>query len=123
MIPFHEQWTLGMLIDALAKRPDDQSIRFDFAGYYPGELCSHRGFYECLAIIPTRALILASETRRRLGAAVGQDFAGYKGGVYRMTRDTPLWVVSDRGDHSSTIITGIEDCDYMTILRTKWIEV
>lgn len=87
-----QQYTLGMLIDVLAARAPDQHVWFDFGQLVPTDVDSYRGYYDHLAIgfaedmAPTVGAFLP-----KLRDAVGAKFHGYKGGEYRMTRDTPLW--------------------------------
>ena len=121
-----EQWTLGMLIDALEKRPADQDVRFDFGYMVPANVSSYRGYYEDLAIsfahCNERENNSVGRTLEGLRAAVGKVFTGYKGGNYRADRDTALWV-ANYGESGGTAVVGVaEECDYVTIIRTKWID-
>lgn len=89
-----ETLTLGELIDALAECPPDAPVFFDFAGLTPGEFASYRGDYSHLVLTwqqdaePENAVDVLTKAM----AAVGQSFMGYKGGLYRMSRETPVWV-------------------------------
>jgi hypothetical protein len=115
--------TLGELIDALKRRPADDTVRFDFCGYVPGELMSYRGFYDHLAIEPTSVgRPSVGEFLTRLRGAVGSKHTGYKGGTFVMRIDTPIWCAG-YGQASSTAIVGIYDCSYMTVIRTEWVAV
>lgn len=122
MIAAPGQWTLGELITALEKRPQDEHVSFDFGGCAPTNLASYRGYYEDMALgftenglAPTVADLL---TRLRKGLCA--TFTGWKGGEYDMDGGTTLWVANP-GCTGSTAIVGIEDCEYWTVLRTKWI--
>jgi len=114
---------LGELIDLLKVRPKDHYIRFDFGNLVPTKCDSYRGYYDDLAIgfdetnypNPTVDVVL-----KDLKAAVNKEFTGYKGGEYRMTRKSRVWV-ANYGHTSDTVITGIEGCDYMVVLKTAWI--
>lgn len=114
---------LGSLITALAVQPQENIVYFDFCGLSPDTLNSYRGFYDHLAIAwtddrpPTVADML-----RVLRAAVGCTFTGYKGGEYRMTDVTPVWV-ANYGDAGSTAIVGVDDIGSVTIIRTARVEV
>lgn len=127
-----EQWRLGQLIDALEKRKLDgpQQVVFDFCGVAPVGCHSYRGFYDHLALDPADY----DEIRRRgidnptvdsvlgmLRNALQDTFDGWKGGSYRMRRETPLWV-DQRGEYNGTAVVGIADCDWLTIIETKWME-
>lgn len=80
---------------------------------------SYRGYYEDLAI----GYEMGGEKPklddfcRTLREAVGETFEGYKGGSYRMSRDTVVWV-SNYGECESLRITGVEvddDTAYLTM--------
>lgn len=121
---FGPQITLGRLIELLEQRPQDETVRFDFEHMHPDDLTSYRGFYEDLAVSftdegepPTVEWMLA-----KLRGAVGESFSGWKGGRYRMQEGTPLWVARP-GNAGSTVITGIGDCSFQTIITTAYVDV
>lgn len=116
-----DQWTLGALIKALEQRPKDQRIVFDFCRCQPVAVGSYRGFYEDLAIefAEENHDMHVGELLTILRTSVGKIFVGYKGGEYRMTLETALWV-ANHGRTSDTIIVGIEDYEVETVLRTRW---
>lgn len=104
-----DQFTLGQLIDALKPFADDESVCLDFARFEVGRLCSYRGFYEDLAIVVAEnGSGSVGALRALLAASVNSTEHGWKGGEYRMTRETALWVVADPSRTSDTIITGVE---------------
>jgi hypothetical protein len=114
MIPMGNQWTLGQLIDALKKQPKDAIVSYEFGYFAPTTLASYRGYYEDLALgyvepeyakRPTVASLLVE-----LEAAVGATFEGWKGGQYRMDRDTPVYVANP-GECPGTGIVGVESID------------
>ena len=49
--------------------------------------------------------------------AIGKTYEGWKGGDYKMKRDTPLWVAHS-GHTSETKIVGVKD-SWAVILVTK----
>ena len=114
--------TLGDLIDALAKRPPEDEVVFDFCGLHPTDVDSYRGYYDHLAIgysteyKPVKVAALLAELR----AADGKVFTGYKGGDFRMDRDTPMWV-ANYGESGSTAVVGVAG-DYQTVIRTAYCE-
>ena len=128
-----EQWRLGQLIDALEKRKRDeetgapQRVVFDFCGVAPVGCHSYRGFYDHLALDPAEvsltspAVPTVDSVLAMLRNALKDEFCGWKGGNYRMRRETPLWV-DQRGEANGTAIVGIADCDWLTIIETKWME-
>ncbi len=129
------QFTLGDLIDRLATIPllhdpwgdrpaEPKVVRFDFASMAPTDLRSYRGFYHELAVgftdeYSARPTLEAFLTR--LKKAVGGTFYGWKGGDYRMTEDTPIWV-AEHGNTSETAIVGVRDKGYEVVLDTAWCE-
>lgn len=102
--------TIGSVIDALRNAEPDAAVMFDFCGAMPAKVASYRGWYDHLAIgwdVEGTSWPEAKDVAALLQEAIGSVFTGYKGGEYRMTADTPLWV--DRwGDHSGTGIVAIE---------------
>ena len=139
---FGAQWNLGQLIDALAawRRPHKQGsdeeprVVLDFGYFVPTGLSSYRGFYEHLAInyddpnayrgdgSPKVVGPLVSYFIERLTkAAAGEVFEGYKGGQYRMSRETPLWVAS-YGEAPGVAVIGVHDDDpYNVRIKTGWV--
>ncbi len=118
--------TLGELTDLLEQRPQDQDVRFDFCGMVPTGVDSYRGYYDHLAIgfaeFSDTKMLTVADLVSVLRAANRSTFEGYKGGTYRMTRETPMWV-ANYGDSGSTAVVGIaEECEYMTIIRTAHCE-
>lgn len=98
---------LGELIDALASvsTPDGYRVCFEFGGCVPYGLHSCRGFYEDLAIgfSDDKCAPDVGELLKRLRLAVGVLFEGYKGGNYRMTRESTLWVANYRNTSDTHI--------------------
>lgn len=113
------QMTLGELEARLQALPPDMPIRFD-DGRHPGELMSYRGYYDHVAIDGGDALIVR-RLLERVTAAIGSTMAGYKGGDFRMTRHTPVWV-SEYGDNSGIGAIGLEIRDGQAVLITKEID-
>lgn len=116
--------TLGALTEALEKRKPDECVRFDFCSLTPHKLMSYRGFYDHLALTWQSGLDSTVERLvKMLREADGATFQGYKGGDFVMGKQSPIWV-AQYGDSGSTAIVGISDrCDYMTIIKTKWVSV
>lgn len=91
-----DQLTLGEMIiklDAISDKT--KPVRLDFGGFIATDMDSWRGSYAELAIgyaigNPASAETLLKECR----AAVGATFEGYKGGDFRMSRHTPIWVAN-----------------------------
>ena len=138
------QLSLGDLIRALealpltfdtADGPHPKLIYFDFGETAPGRLTSWRGSYDELAItfndpdrpertgyygyVQTTAVDLLAMLKDAL--APGRTFTGWKGGEYRMTRDTPVWV-AQWGQSSSTAVVGVREADTSIVIDTAWTE-
>ncbi len=119
-----DQLTLGQFIDLLKRMPSEQGIRFDCVGAMPGRLDSYRGFYDQLALAwhrdydkqPTVADVLKDAQE-----SVGKIFEGYKGGLYQMGRDTPVWV-SNYGECDNQAVTGVTDRGWIVTIDTAWQE-
>lgn len=121
------QLTLGELIDKLSELRGDRSVHFDFCGLAPAHLGSYRGFYDHLSLrwyapthrreAPTVASLLTI-----LRAAVGATFEGYKGGDYRASLQTPLWV-DEASAATSTALVGVQVCDHEIVLQTLHLDV
>jgi len=89
-----KQITLGEMISLLSKMPPRKKVR---ALTLPH---SYRGFYEHLAFewMPTSqgaSFISAKEVLSLAKKALGKTFQGYKGGEYKMTADTPVWLAME----------------------------
>jgi len=99
--------TLGGLLDCLKSKPQEYFVYFDFANLVPTDLGSYRGFYEDLALgfsdIEERRTV--EQLTQQLKDALKESFCGYKGGNYKMTRKSTLWVAN----YSHTTNTYIRD--------------
>ncbi len=114
--------TLGKLITKLKSRDGDAVVCFDFCSLTPTSFRSYRGYYEQLALgysLHEGAVMTASQLRESAIACLNSTFTGYKGGEYKMTRDTKLWA-DNIGRASGTAITGIIDEGWRIILKTKY---
>lgn len=116
---------LGTLIKQLEAMPQDASVEYDFGYMIPTKLDSWRGRYECLAIGYTHFETIAFGDRstvkdlvEKCKEAVGKTYEGYKGGDYRMTEDTEVWV-DNYGEYSNTALVGIGDQWGTVILITQ----
>lgn len=113
---------LGELIDLLKRCPQKDLVKFDFGSTTPGQCDSYRGYYEDLALgfeVDASDYPTVAELQETLTEAIGETFQGWKGGEYRMDRNSRLWV-ANCGQTSDTTIVGICDCNYMTVLQTEW---
>ena len=99
--------TLGELIDILSSHPPEDRVRFEFGGCVPTKLDSYRGYYEDLALGFSDAEFppTIAELTRDLQLALVCYFHGYKGGKYRMSRATSVWVANYRNTSDTTIVS------------------
>jgi hypothetical protein len=112
---------LGQLITELNKFPKEYFVEFDFARLVPLEFGSYRGYYEHLYIgfsdekSPMSVGLFLSSAKE----AVGKTFTGYKGGNYKMTTKTTLWV-ANYSHSSSTVIEGLSAYpeESLVVIRT-----
>jgi hypothetical protein len=116
--------TIDMLSVAIRRFDgDDPIVYFDFGNMFPRKysLGSYRGYYDHLALgfvaFNTTKL---SELIVDLKSTSGKTFEGWKGGMYRMDLDTPLWV-ANAGEATHTAIVGMCNCDYMPVIKTEFV--
>lgn len=118
------QLTLGKLINALERAPQDTPVVFDFCHFAPSNFSCYRGYYDQLALSyapahilnhPTVAILLESAKK-----ADGESYTGWKGGEYRMNRSTPIWVAEDYGDYSQTAIIDTREENGYFVLETNF---
>lgn len=81
-----EQLNLGTLIDILSQYPPSQRVALGFAQAH-----SYRGYYDELAFVPEENTTVG-EMLKEAKDALGKTFFGYKGGDYKMDKDTPVWL-------------------------------
>lgn len=126
-----QQWTLGMLIDAceaIERRGyrlhdgSEPEVVFAFEYARPTGIDSWRGIYAELALefgFEDRKAMSLSEFISMLRRADGETFTGYKGGEYRMSRSTPVWV-ANYGNSGNTGVIGVRDEGYEVVIETAW---
>ena len=127
-----KQINLGTLIKELESidpfyehdgKQEEKKVEFDFPGNFtPSYIDSWRGSYCELALdyeqgepIKIKAFI------EMLKEAVGKTYAGYKGGDYLMSENTPVWV-DHYGDSGHTGIIGVEGDGWRIYILTKKVE-
>ena len=102
--------TLGELIAKLEQQDQSASLAVQFRGMLCAldDISSYRGYYSDLCLEPgddrfgTVATALAD-----LRESVGRTFTGYKGGEYKMTNRTIVWV-DYYGACSGVGVTGVQ---------------
>jgi len=115
--------TLGAAIDELGKLPTRYVVVFDHSNLCPGVEQSYRGYYSDLAFEPDNGdPKTVDEFLHQLQGALDQEYTGYKGGEFRMGKDTPLWEASYGTSADSHAIIGMHIDLERVILLTKHIE-
>ena len=86
---YFNQMTLGKLIQELEKLPKDKLIE------KIGKPHSYRGYYSDLAFERQEGTIAIGELLNELkNNCLNAEFQGYKGGEYKMTSDTVVWIAT-----------------------------
>lgn len=100
-----QQLTLGQLIKALSKLPAGLKI----AGY--AGVCSYRGNYPDLALVddvPAQHDYTVGGFLALLLRTVGTELKGYKGGMFKMTEDTPVYLASMTDSYGSPTLVDVQ---------------
>lgn len=122
-----DQLSLGRLIDELEKIKADENphVVFDFGDLIPVRFDSWRGAYDelCLnyASFDEKEPLRLSEFISMCKLAVDKVFHGYKGGVFRMGLETPVWV-ANLGNSGNTALVGVLFNGYQVVLLTAYRE-
>ena len=123
-IKAYDQLTLGQLIEKLEQVANmsmvaETTLKFDFAGLHPCDVGSYRGFYEDLAIEFSTEWYPLMEFICDLKTASESTYTGWKGGEFKMSEDTPVWV-APYGLSSGTYITDVVLVDgHTAVMLTK----
>jgi hypothetical protein len=131
-----DQYNLGMLIDKMKEIIDNHKndekekevlVNYDFEYLFPRSFSSWRGSYDELALDfyeydykDIKPLTIQQFYKLCLDT-VGQEFTGWKGGEYIMSRDTPIWIANS-GHSGSTAIIDVLDKGYEVILISGYRE-
>ena len=112
--------TLGRAIEVMEKIPETATVRFDWEeSFGPSKPHSYRGYYSDLAFGTVSYEVTADYFLDQLKESLGAVFEGYKGGMYTMDKNTPLWV-ADYGSCGRAIIAWyFDDDEQELILITK----
>jgi hypothetical protein len=112
--------TLGELIAKLEAKDAAAELAVQYfdqvLGY--GNAESYRGYYSDLSIDPiSGSLGTVADALKDLRAAVGQTFTGYKGGEYKMTNRTLVWV-AQWSTCPGLGVTGVEVIDGVVVITS-----
>lgn len=119
------QLTLGQFLKGLTSINADSNshVVFDFEYAYPTRLRSWRGAYEEIAFgftsKDTAPILL--DIIHEVRGSIGSIYEGYKGGLFMMKEDTPVWV-SNYGHAGHTAIIGVFSNGYQVIIETAYCE-
>jgi|GEM_PF-1653084 len=123
-----DQLTLGQMIEKLKPivekqkdREEEAKVRYDFEYLFPTTIDSWRGSYNELALnfeMDGKELTV-TEFYNLLTASVGKVFEGYKGGDFKMSERTPVWV-ANYGRSGSTAVIDIIDDGYQVLIMTGY---
>lgn len=114
----------GQLVRELERLPLETNIRFDFGCNVPKNWHSYRGYYEDLAIGYTdedHGEFTVKDFLDILSNAKAGTLYGYKGGEYKVTDRTSVWVSQDSSQCTGTYIDRIHDFgDGFAIIYTSY---
>ena len=114
------RFSLGQFVSALERLDQKKPIRFDFGAFVPDGVASYRGNYADLAIgFKHWKEVTVAELLADCKDAIGNDFEGYKGGIYTMRGDSRLWV-ANYGESSGTVIKKIKLDEWQYVIMTGY---
>lgn len=126
-----ENLTIGEITARLGKLgnlPQTAPVVVQFKGafYPPSELISYRGDYSELAITPNMdadddTVVTVNQFHKQLSKVVGKELVGWKGGEFKMTGWTRVWV-DQMGEYNQQAVVNIKLIDGVVALLTKTIE-
>lgn len=126
-----ENCTIGEItarLSPLGKLPRNAPVVVQFkGGYYPpAELISYRGDYSELAITPNinadgNTVVTVEQFYKKLSSIVGKELTGWKGGEFKMTGWTRVWV-DQMGEYNQQGVVDVKLVDGTVVLLTKEIE-
>ena len=123
MKPGDRHMTLGELMKTFIKLNTGfpTPVRLT-GGNIPGEFTSYRGYYDQIALTKDGTdKVRIGEFLRWIEGAIGSTYTGYKGGEYRMTEDTKVWV-ANYGNSDGAGITGVEVHPDHILLRVEIVD-
>jgi hypothetical protein len=125
-----------MLLGDLAKKAQEISKERPDAAFYVDTplgwydaygLASYRGYYEQLALVigddrgaGMQHAWTITQFADELESSIGKVYTGYKGGEYKMHKDTYIWVVTGRSRTSDLVVGEFEPLheDCSIVLKT-----
>lgn len=110
--------TLGELIATLKRKKQELPVYYMFGYFKPTAIHSYRGYYDQLALGYSKEDINVAEVITLLKNSIGVVFTGYKGGNYKMTENTPMWV-SNVGEATGDAIIDVIDNGWCIYIKTE----
>jgi hypothetical protein len=105
----YNEYTLGNFIDALESLNPKGAISYAFGWLVPTTFHSARGSYSEVALgwkVGDYREVKVADLLELAKAADGATYEGWKGGDYKMKRDTRMWI-ENYGDGGGTSVVGI----------------
>lgn len=127
---FDDQLTVGELLDRLGAIGSYLSfydeecplrVRFDFVHLTPVGLGSYWGYYEDLALHYGQEPCHLGLFHQSVSDVVGTCVTGWKGGNYRVKRETPVWVANP-SEAGGLALVGVERRESTVYLLTKIVD-
>lgn len=86
----------------------------------PDEFSCYRGYYDHLCLsYTTGSPVTVDHLLTLCRDADGATHEGYKGGEYKMDKDTPVWVAEDYGDCSEVMLVDVVESEYKVSLIVR----
>jgi hypothetical protein len=112
--------TLGELVARLDALPSEMPIVLE-DGQTPGRFMSYRGYYDMISFNRQIEPKTVGQFRLQVSAAIGSTHEGYKGGDFKMTRHTPVWL-SEYSQCEGLGVIGLEVADGRAIIKTAKVD-
>ena len=106
-----DNYNLGYLIEDLSKYPENACVEIKPFNLYPTGFCSYRGYYSDLSIdytLDEYSGLSCGQLLEKAKECVGKVFQGYKGGDFKMTKHSVIWL-ANYSRTPEAILPGVKD--------------
>ena len=106
-----DNYNLGDLIEDLSKYPENAYVEIKPFNLYPTGFCSYRGYYSDLSIdytLDEYSGLRCGQLLEKAKECVGKVFMGYKGGDFKMTKHSVIWL-ANYSRTTDVMLTGVKD--------------